>query len=463
MEPFLYQYQRIHPMNWVYLSSLLTIALYFKFSRVWSVRNIDILGLLLFAPGLVLYEYGQTHPEQIAASYTGYIWLFTVGGIFLIRLLLDSVMVRRPLLEPNLSVGGMTFLGVSLLLFLLTNVANSTPEDLDTGFVEGAVAGAETADPGPDEPSREDSAQSWQQRSGPMYPLLDALPAIPTQQFFEKPADSRQEHDEAMSDPQRRAAAKTIAILSHLAVVAGLMFIGYRHFDNAKTGIAASVLYLLLPYTALMTGHVEHVLPAALLVWAIAMYRQPMISGMFMGLSIGVIYYPVFLLPLWVSFYWRRGLLRFCIGVLVTVSILAGILVIRYYEDWSLLGVGLRQMFGLAAPELINVEGFWAMPGIEPIWRVPVMALIIVLGGSFALWPAQKNLGTLMSCTAAMMLGMQFWHAHGGGLFMAWYLPILLLVTFRPNLEDRVALSVLTQGRRRRGQSIKSPSTDQAA
>jgi hypothetical protein len=60
-----------------------------------------------------------------------------------------------------------------------------------------------------------------------------------------------------------------------------------------------------------------------------------------------------------------------------------------------------------------------------------------------AIWPAHKNLGTLMSCSAAVLLGSQFWKAHNGGLFMAWYLPMLLLVIFRPNLEDRVALSVL--------------------
>ncbi len=56
-----------------------------------------------------------------------------------------------------------------------------------------------------------------------------------------------------------------MAILSHLAVVIGMVLIGYRHFDNIRTGIAAATLYLLLPYTAQMTGRVDHVLPAALL------------------------------------------------------------------------------------------------------------------------------------------------------------------------------------------------------
>jgi len=63
-----------------------------------------------------------------------------------------------------------------------------------------------------------------------------------------------------------------------------------------------------------------------------------------------------------------------------------------------------------------------------------------------ALWPAQKNLGTLLSCSAAVMLGSQFWHANHGGVYMAWFLPLLLLTVFRPNLEDRVADTAVTEG-----------------
>jgi hypothetical protein len=62
---------------------------------------------------------------------------------------------------------------------------------------------------------------------------------------------------------------------------------------------------------------------------------------------------------------------------------------------------------------------------------------------TLAIWPVPKNLGTLLSCSAAILLGSQFWKAHNGGLFMAWFLPALLLAVFRPNLENRVALLVL--------------------
>ena len=59
MQEILFHYKKIHPMNWVYLSSLLTICVYFKFSRFWSIRNLDLMGLILFAPGLVLVAYSM--------------------------------------------------------------------------------------------------------------------------------------------------------------------------------------------------------------------------------------------------------------------------------------------------------------------------------------------------------------------------------------------------------------------
>ncbi len=72
--------------------------------------------------------------------------------------------------------------------------------------------------------------------------------------------------------------------------------------------------------------------------------------------------------------------------------------------------------------------------------------MFVVLCGGFAVWPAQKNLGTLLSCSAAVMVATQFWHGYDGGMYMAWYLPLTLLTVFRPNLEDRIALTVLGEG-----------------
>src|SRR5690606_3978443 len=112
--------------------------------------------------------------------------------------------------------------------------------------------------------------------------------------------------------------------------------------------------------------------------------------------------------------------------------------------DWEQFVGHIVQMFGLWTPRTDNVGGLWQYAA--PVFRIPVLAAFGAMCGSLAIWPAQKNLGTLMSCSAAVMIGTQFWHPDVGGLCMGWYLPLLLLTIFRPNLEDRVALSVLGEG-----------------
>jgi hypothetical protein len=431
MSDILFQYYAVNPTTWFYLSSLLAIALFFKFNRVWSIRNVDLLGLILLAPGLLAVEYGSFKASEQTLEL-GFLWLFAVSSLFLLRMLFDSTMVRRPMLEPNLSTGGLVFLGVSLLVFLLANVITKRPQRDD-------VAVAATADRLRAGEANVDVDQLA--KLGPGYPLLFLLPQISTQRLFSDAAAAP-----AAGDAARRSAhettARTMAIISQLAIVSGMVVIAWRHFGSVRPGIAAAVLYLLLPYTATMTGRVDHVLPGALVVWAVATYRSPFIAGALIGLAIGTIYYPVFLLPLWCSFYWERGVRRFALGV---ATALAGLVIGLWFTspDAAVFLGQLRQMFGWILPSEVTLEGFWSLPSYDPVFRLPVLAAFVAMIATLAIWPAPKNLGTLMSCSAAVLLGSQFWKAHNGGLFMAWYLPVLLLVVFRPNLENRVATLVL--------------------
>jgi hypothetical protein len=455
MSEILFYYEGVNATTWAYLSSLLTVAIFFKFSRVWSVRNLDLIGLILLAPGLICIAYGEAN-ALAGAEQIGYIWLFCTGGFFLLRLLLDPLMVRRPLLEPNLSAGGLTFLGAALLVFLMANVVTKQPDADDLV----AVSATRNFDDLENAEERQRLSEELLATQGPGYALLQVIPSFSTR-IFVPDGDADAASEQAQVDPQRRvnvATARTMAILSHLAIVLGMVLIGYRHFDNIRTGIAAAVLYLLLPYTAVMTGRVTHVLPAALLVWAIASYRRPLISGMLMGLAIGTTYYPLFLLPLWVAFYFQRGLVRFGVGVVSMLGVLTGVLALNA-QSTAEFTTHLTQMFGFIMPNMLP-RGFWGLEFNDAIYRIPVLAAFLAMCGTLAIWPAQKNLGTLLSCSAAVMLGTQFWNAYGGQ-YMAWYLPLLLLTIFRPNLEDRVALSVLGEWRPRR--RLRIAAVDRAA
>ena len=440
MSDILFHYYRVNPTTWFYLASLLSLALFFKFNRVWSVRNVDLVGLILLSPGLLAVEYGSVKAST-GVEAIGFSWLFVVSGVLLVRMLVDSTMVRRPMLDPNLTTGGLVFLGASLLVFLLANVIARPPQRDD-------LAGAAAADRLRAGEASVDTDQLA--RLGPGYPLLFLLPQISTQQLFGDPnADTAAPPGEQGRRALHETTAKMMAILSQLAIVAGMVVIGWRHFENVRLGIAAAVLYLLLPYTAMMTGRVDHALPGALVLWAVAAYRLPILAGVLVGLAIGVIYYPMFLLPLWCSFYWERGIRRFALGVAAALLLL--VLALFFTSPSGAVFVGqLRQMFGWIFPNEVSLEGFWKLPGHDPVYRLPVLALFVAMMATFAIWPAPKNLGTLMNCSAAVLLGSQFWKAHDGGLFMAWYLPVLLLVVFRPNLENRVAMLMLEPDRARR-------------
>jgi hypothetical protein len=345
---------------------------------------------------------------------------------------LDPTMVRRPLLEPNLTSGGLLFIGCSLFLFLMANVLTSELSAEDLKGPQGAEAILARHDTSTGPRHVEDY-----RRFGPGFYLLNLLPSIPTMPFVSDNADQAR--------VAYAPAARAMAILSHLAVVIAIVVVGYWHFENIKMGIGAAMLYLMLPYTAQMTGQVDHVLPAALLMWAIVFYRKPGVAGTLIGLAMGVVYYPLFLLPLWISFYWQRGVVRFLIGVVAALAVTALSLAF-VSEDLASYWTKIRQMFGLFLPNMdaAQLHGIWESRfGWDPVYRLPVIALCVALAGSLAIWPAQKNLGTLLSCSAAVMVAVQFWHGYGGGLYLAWYMPLLLLTIFRPNLEDRIALTVL--------------------
>lgn len=516
MSEILLHYKRPDPTTWVYLSSFLMIGLFFVFHRFWSLRNLDIILLILLAPGfLIVYEgrrrqlieweesqaraaefeeqqavmavtgelpeqpetppqadgdangtdpterrpaeqsddreparvtpptvSDETEAEAIdtdvvddseEATFTprdieryGFVWLLAVQLVILVRLLADPLMVRRPLLDPNLTNGGLMFIGVWLFIFLMANVITSTPRL--------------QVEHGP--------------RLGPGYSLMNMLPALPTQPVPEAVApDGRAPEQpdgrapEQIETPEQQRLyvmlARILAIAAHLAIIVGVIAIGYRHFGNPRAGVGGAAIYLLVPYTAQMTGRVDHALPAALLIWALLCYRRPMIAGLFLGTAAGLVYYPLFLLPLWISFYWKLGVARFAGGVVIALATMMSLLVIDGSEPLSR---HLMRMFGLMMPQMQDLRGVWGL-GWEPIYRLPILVAFMLLSGFFAVWPAQKNFGTLISCTAAIMVASQFWHAYGGGLYLAWFLPMLLLTIFRPNLEDRVALKVIDGGR----------------
>jgi hypothetical protein len=522
-------YERIQETSWAYLSSLLMLALFFKFNRFWAMRNLDLILLILLAPGLLMVYHGgrmansaapasinqpapaqPPSPGELTSAPTGqseasgggpsdkvsssaqetggetpdknresavqaveppapvqaapaalppqqpagveptpmtelkpsqrlqragYIWLLAVGGIFLVRLLIDPLFVRKPMLEPNLSIGGLVFLGCSLMIFSFADIMTAAPGSDD---LEGAIGAVKMVK----REAVDSAADKLLLERGPGYPLLHVFPVIWT--FSGQRSMMKADTTELATLVQMEMAAKAVVIFSHILMVVGIIALGYYHFSNFRNGVGMAVIYLMLPHTSLYAGHVMHLLPGVLILWAVVMYRQPVVAGVMLGLATGVAYYPFFLLPLWVSFYWDRGAGRFVAGMVTALALcIAGLLPTS--PDAAAFVAQLKTMFGFWLPRMEGLEGIWSL-GWDPWFRIPVMVAFITLCVSFVFWPMRKSLGTLIAYSSAVMVAVQFWHGYSGGIYLAWYVPLALAIFFRPNLSDRLAASELTPG-----------------
>jgi hypothetical protein len=218
-------------------------------------------------------------------------------------------------------------------------------------------------------------------------------------------------------------------------VVIGLVLVGKRHFGDMVVGVAAATAYLLLPYIAFHITKVDHVLPSALLVWAVASYQKPKLAGALVGIAGGGFFFPLLVAPVWIHFYKRRGmgtfLMAFAIAAAISLVIAAFVLYVNNRFTLQLpTSFGLPDLKKWRAPE---AEGFWT--GVHWAYRIPVFLASIAFVIITAFWPQPKDLGHVLALSSANLLAAQLWFARNGGAYVLWYLPLLLLVVFRPNLS----------------------------
>src|SRR5207249_8036351 len=155
------------------------------------------------------------------------------------------------------------------------------------------------------------------------------------------------------------------------------------------------------------------------------------------------VYFPALVFPVWFSFYRRRGAGRFTAAFLLSAGLslaLTGTLLWLEGDLTSSLNSALRlsDWQPWRKPE---TEGFWVwIDGTTIHWayRLPVFIAYLAFLITTAFWPSPKNLAHVIALTAALLIGVQLWYADQGGVYVLWYLPLLILLVFRPNLADRL-------------------------
>jgi hypothetical protein len=395
--------------TWFYFSLFLSVALFFQFRRLLSIRNLDLLMLFLLVPGFLLLQEsaaldaagdgGRAARERAL----GYGWLLVGSLYWFVRAIIDLALVRRPAFSANLNIQGLGWLGVALFVCLTAVAVRRTPDQQAQELVGKRPASLEQV---------QDTATAVVQTAQ----ATNGAHASP--------------------DDVRFWAERGLAMLCHAAVLTGLVMIGWRHFGDLTAGVGAAALYTLVPYTAYNIGQYHHVLPTAFLVWAVFCYRRATLAGWLLGIAAGTSVFPALLFPLWFGFYSRRGASRFGLAFLAATAISVGITALVL---WRIGPSGLNLVSALHLTEwqpwvapAPSTESVWS--GTHWAYRLPLFVLFVGFVGVVTVWPTPKNLSHLLAQSAAVLIGVQFWHADRGGLYVLWYLPLLLLMIFRPSL-----------------------------
>lgn len=406
--------------TWFYLSLLLIIAVFFRFHRLWSLRNLDLGLLLAISPGLIL-------GTDSGRGGVGSIVLAVVTGLLLIRLLLDPLLTRRPHTTQNLNPAGLTFLCASAFLVLSLHALQETGNPQTAKSVQqGDAMFSRTALP-PSLLAAEPQAVAGNE-SGDEGVENGPTPAVLAGMF--------QFVVERVAPQIQKRLPEILAMLAHLAVIGGLLLVGRNLFGDLQLGTAMATLYMLIPCTAIDVGAFIHVLPSALIVWAIVAHERPAVSGALLGMACGTLVFPVFLVPLWIAFYGRRGAARFLVSLgIATIALLSTYALTSPdpVDFWRQAVTTIKLPLHALLGEDIAVSS-WTE--ISAPHRIPIVAAYFMLLAGLTIWPRKKNIEHLIAHSAALVVAAQYWYPQHVGAYLMWCVPLLLLVVFRPRIAQ---------------------------
>lgn len=371
------------------------------------------------------------NPDNAPLQHPIYTWAsITLMGLtilLIVRLIFDESLTRRPRLDQNLNQAGITFLCIPAFAILMVSVLKNNPEDSTFKAVEHGRALLERRDVQVD-PLNEGDTQP-----APTETLIAAGGAAMAQLSGNLPKSPDDNSSNTYS--VEVLLARILVVIAHTFVVLGLLMIGRQHFSSLQLGISMSCLYLLLPCTAVNVHELNHVLPAACLVWAIASYRNPVVAGVLLGLASGTLFFAAFLLPLWAVFYGKKGGLRFVVSVLgIGAVLITSLLLIS--GDASSFTNKLVTTANWTAYRLLDDSPTDGDATLSQLFiRIPMAAIFFVMLTAMTVLPRPRNLENLLSNSTCLVVAAQMWYPDDIGTYVLWYLPLFLIVIFRPRLD----------------------------
>lgn len=452
----------------LWLSLVVMLAIGFNFKRPGDPRNVALvamqaLGFLFFDILSFLDVLGRPYAVTLMD------WVFC--GIVFISVLVMGLAVWRAAhpqpsaWRPALTVPALASIAILLVTLDLFAAAVRPPDD--AGFFINL------------------GGQRLRERALLPYgdPLLTGTPAagygpllyaahVPFQLVFDpSPAN-------AVSSPRPplgadssyvlppAAATKLCTIAFHLLGLVALFRIGRAHAGR-DVGWALVALYAGSAFVLGVGGEeyfiggmtfVSHIAPAAVTLAAYAAIERPALAALLLVTAAGFGFYPAFLAPAWLGFYWDRPAerRRFLTMLVISGAILGGavLLLSRPAGGRGLVGTILWDTFGHHTDPAgygSSPFSFWGQrTGIRGWLMTPLVGrsglttpafLSFVSFASACFWLARRRAAPALALlSAAVIIGANLLKVHPTGTYVAWYYPFLLIgfLTARPAASARM-------------------------
>ena len=413
--------------DWLYVYVAVFVILILDPRRLISWRTADALALAALLPaGLAIRAWWSF----------GYAALWIISFYLFVRALLRGLRPKEegdlPSLAPATNRGRRNALVVLLAVVLIHQAAVFRAADWRTCDYAGLIGGEHLIQRG-----ALPFGGSWSAHGmdtyGPVQYLLYGLAAqaFPTRVAFEA-------FDPETKQPIPAVAGASAVIWVVLLATAGaLVVLGRRRTGRWETGLLLAVAFALLaPGLGRLVGG-AHRIPGGLICLALAAYPNPYLSGACLGLAVGTLWFPVFLVPLWLgAFRGRREFGRFAATL---AAVLVGVVVLAFLGAQSIPG-RLGELYEAAVVRqggmfrgilLGGGASWWPWEG-EPPTRGMMAAAYVLFSLLLFFVPRRKGPAALAALTAALIVGTQLWKASHRGEYVAWYLPVLLFTLFTP-------------------------------
>jgi hypothetical protein len=442
----------------LWLALLLTLAIGFDFERLDNPRNVDLIAMQ--AIGLCLFESLRflevLHvPEAVRLMD----WVF--AAVFALNVFLAGRAVWRvdhpPSIgwQPGLGTRALAACAIALVACDVAVAMVREPDDVGYFVNLGAQRLRERGALPYGDPLLTGSA-------GAAYGPLLYVAHLPFQFVLAPHGVNRESPDRPTLGAAStyylppQLATKLCTVSFHLLGIFAL-FAAATGLADRRTAWALVALYAGSAYVLGVGGenyfiggmtYISHIAPTAVTLAAFAALSRPAAAGVGLALAAGVGFYPAFMAPAWLGYFWDRTTDRwqFAAGFLTTaVAIGVGVLLLSHPAgDRGLVGTILADTFGHHTDprgygrspfsfwgQRAGVRGWLMHPLVAGSgFSSPIFLLFVAL--SVALfWKARhRPPRSLALLSAVIAIAASLLKIHPTGTYVAWAYPFLLIGLF---------------------------------